>query len=189
MIENPCLTGDGLGINRRQFRDVFASFGKRFRGGAKSFRGLVDDETCSRNRERVQSAAAHRKAAAGASELTPWALERIEQANLESQISCDEFSMAFQRKTGSDWHQGALPGFIEPELPTPVGTVRPERGGFTKSSSTGTWVSALSKTFALREMGFQESATCRRPDEDRDRRAGVKSNTLHPGRGWRRGAR
>ena len=62
MIENPCLTGDGLGINRRQFRDVFASFGKRFRGGAKSFRGLVDDETCSRNRERVQSAAAPRKA-------------------------------------------------------------------------------------------------------------------------------
>ncbi len=123
MIENPCLTGDGLGINRRQFRDVFASFRKRLRGGAKSFRGLVDDETCSRNRERVQSAAAHRKAAAGASELTPWALERIEQANLESQISCDEFSMAFQRKTGSDWHQGALPGFIEPELPTPVGTV------------------------------------------------------------------
>ena len=111
MIENPCLTGDGLGINRRQFRDVFASFRKRLRGGAESFRGLVDDETCSRKRERVQSAAAHRKAAAGASEFTPWALERIERANLESQISCDEFSMAFQRKTGSDWHQGALPGF------------------------------------------------------------------------------
>jgi hypothetical protein len=151
--------------------------------GAKSFRGLVDDETCSRNRERVQSAAAHRKAAAGASELTPWALERIEQANLESQISCGVPAKNRQRWASRRTNGVHRAGVADPGRHGSV------RGGFTKSSSTGTGVSALSRTLALREMGFQESATCRRPDEHRDRRAGAKSNALHPGRGWRRGAR